>query len=309
MSKTSNSLRILLLLSRNGKMSADQLASILELSDRSIRKHMDDLLMAGFPISTVRGRNGGYFLETNPLWNSFLEPEDLDRLAELVQSQLVISPNDPLIQQLELKLKKLSKQDDTMIMSSHSLNADFHHIHHVKKQLKNCLDNILKAVIHYHSTSSGSTSRTVHMYYFIQHNAHDYCVAYCERKKRFLTFKLNRIEKIFVSDQAFSKDESFLLEHFIGANSLFNDRYDIEMLVKKDIYVWFRDTNWTANQTITEYNDDYYLFTGTMYELPEIKQFVLRFGANVIVLNPKSLQEEIRKEVQKIQEINRILQF
>ncbi|OVE35909.1 hypothetical protein CCZ20_18485 [Priestia aryabhattai] len=303
MSKVSNSLRILLLLSKNGKMSGDQLAGLLELSERSIRKHIEDLLMAGFAIHTIRGRNGGYVLETNPLWNSFLKQNELDKLSELVRKQRAIDPDDQAVQQLEFKLQQLSNLDHTIVMSSYSINTDFHHVDFIKNQLKTCLTKQLKAIINYQSASSGPTTRTIHTYHFIQHNAHEYCVAYCEKRQRFLTFKLNRIESILISDQPFDKNASFSLEQFLGTNSLFNDSYDIEMLVKKDIYMWFRDTKWTANQTIEEYNEHYYLFKGKMYGLSEVKQFILRFGSNVRLLSPKKLCEEIRQEIKKMQEI------
>ncbi|MFJ8526824.1 helix-turn-helix transcriptional regulator [Bacillus sp. NPDC094106] len=300
MSKVSNSLRILLLLSKNGKMSGEQLANMLELSGRSIRKHIDDLLMAGFMIHTVRGRNGGYILETNPLWNSFLEQKELDKLSEIVRKQLTINPNDTVVQQLEEKLIQLSNQDDTIVTSSYSVNMNSAYVSFIKKQLKHCLDNQLKAVIDYYSASSGLTARTIHIYHFVQHNEYEYCIAYCEKKKCFLTFKLNRIEKIFISDQSFSIDPSFSFETFLGTNSLFNDSYDIELLIKKDIYLWFRDTKWAANQLIEEYNGDY-LFKGTMYGLPEIKQFILRFGSSVTVLKPQEVRNEIQKEIKKME--------
>ncbi|MBJ8054320.1 transcriptional regulator [Bacillus cereus] len=303
MSKVSNSLRILLLLSKNRKMSGGQLARMLELSGRSVRKHINDLLMAGFMIHTIRGRNGGYFLETNPLWNSFLEQKELDKLTELVRKQLTLNPYDKVVQQLEEKLKQLSNQNDTVITSSYSVNTDFSHITFIKQQLKYCLEEQLQAVITYYSASSGLTTRTIHIYHFLQHNEHEYCIAYCEKKKCFLTFKLNRIERITISHQTFKKDASFSLKQFLGTNSLFNDPYNIELLVKKDIYIWFRDTKWAENQVITEYNEDY-LFTGTMYGLPVIKQFILRFGASVCVLKPKELREEIEREIQKMQKNN-----
>ncbi|MBK0295833.1 WYL domain-containing transcriptional regulator [Bacillus sp. S34] len=303
MSKISNSLRILLLLSKNRKLSGEQLARVLELKERSVRKHIMDLLMAGFPIHTIRGRNGGYVLETNPLWNSFLEQKELDKLNEIIRKQRVIDSDDEVVQQIEFKLQQLSKLDHTVIMSSYSVNTDFHHVDFIKTQLKTCLTKKFKAIINYQSASSGPSTRTIHTYHFIQHNAHEYCVAYCEKRQRFLTFKLNRIESILISDQVFTKNTSFSLEQFLGENSLFNDSYDIEMLVKRDIYMWFRDTKWTANQTIEEYNEEYYLFKGKMYGLSEVKQFVLRFGSNVRILSPKKLCVDIRQEIKKMQEI------
>ncbi|MDG4656925.1 WYL domain-containing protein [Ectobacillus antri] len=306
MSKTSTSLSILLYLWKNGKMSAEQLASLLELSDRSIRKHIDDLLLAGFPINSVRGRNGGYYLESNPLWNGFLSAKDLDKLADLVKKQLAIEPNNSLLQHLKNTLEKLSKQEHTVVMSSHTLNSDTNYIEHIKEKLQYCLQKRVKAIIQYHSSSSGVTSRVIHVYHFIQYDSQEYCIAYCERRMRFLTFKLNRIEHILLSEQKFIKDSSFSVHEFIGTNSLFNDAYKLEMLVKSEIYIWFRDTNWAFDQEVVRYNEEYYLFTGTMYGLPQIMQFILRFGSNVILLSPNHIKLKIEEEIRKMEKINKI---
>ncbi len=56
-------LEILYYLSLNPYKSASQLAAHFEVSKRTILRDMDDLLIAGFPLSVTYGRNGGYTLD------------------------------------------------------------------------------------------------------------------------------------------------------------------------------------------------------------------------------------------------------
>ena len=53
---------ILLLLQTRGQVTASEVASELEVSERTARRDLDALGMAGVPIYSLRGRNGGWRL-------------------------------------------------------------------------------------------------------------------------------------------------------------------------------------------------------------------------------------------------------
>lgn len=53
---------IVLLLQARGQLTAGELAELLETSERTIRRDLDGLLMAGVPLYSQRGRNGGWAL-------------------------------------------------------------------------------------------------------------------------------------------------------------------------------------------------------------------------------------------------------
>jgi predicted DNA-binding transcriptional regulator YafY len=53
---------IVLLLQARGQLTAGELAGLLETSERTIRRDLDALLMAGVPLYSLRGRNGGWAL-------------------------------------------------------------------------------------------------------------------------------------------------------------------------------------------------------------------------------------------------------
>ncbi len=53
---------IVLLLQSHGQLTAVQLAEMLETSERTIRRDLDSLSMAGVPVYSLRGRHGGWAL-------------------------------------------------------------------------------------------------------------------------------------------------------------------------------------------------------------------------------------------------------
>ena len=51
---------LLLLLQRRGKVTAAEVADELEISERTARRDLDALAMAGLPVYSIQGRGGGW---------------------------------------------------------------------------------------------------------------------------------------------------------------------------------------------------------------------------------------------------------
>ncbi len=64
MSKTSNELIVLKILSDGRIHSGKELANKVEVGERMIRTYIQDLELAGYYIISIRGRHGGYKLIT-----------------------------------------------------------------------------------------------------------------------------------------------------------------------------------------------------------------------------------------------------
>src|SRR6516165_3940114 len=79
MGKTERLLAIVLLLQVRGKLTAQRLASMLDVSARTIYRDMDSLSLAHVPVSMDYGPGGGYFLASEYRVDpaSFTVPEAL----------------------------------------------------------------------------------------------------------------------------------------------------------------------------------------------------------------------------------------
>ena len=70
-------LRILFTLLRSRKTTAAQLAKDNEVSERSIHRYLEELIISGVPIDIIRGRNGGIFLpDTYKLPENFFTQQE-----------------------------------------------------------------------------------------------------------------------------------------------------------------------------------------------------------------------------------------
>lgn len=105
---------ILIILKNRGKMSTNELANELEVTNRTIHRDMESLISAGIPIESIRGKQGGWRILDN--WSSKLS---WLKNAE-VQSLLAPYPNRVL--------KDLGINDDFSKARS-KLLASFSHTH------------------------------------------------------------------------------------------------------------------------------------------------------------------------------------
>jgi len=65
---------ILLMLQTRGQVTAAEVAAELEISERTARRDLDSLGVAGLPVYSMQGRNGGWRLRNiESAWNSILK--------------------------------------------------------------------------------------------------------------------------------------------------------------------------------------------------------------------------------------------
>lgn len=65
MSKTKKVLQLIKLLNEYPKLSASQIALMLNTSARAVYRYVDELTCCGYPINMERGRYGGISLDNN----------------------------------------------------------------------------------------------------------------------------------------------------------------------------------------------------------------------------------------------------
>src|SRR5690349_6261132 len=93
---------ILLLLQQRGQVTASEVAEELEISERTARRDLDALGVAGIPVYSIQGRNGGWRLAGGGR-------TDLTGLsaAEARALFLVAGPSSAATPQLKAALRKL----------------------------------------------------------------------------------------------------------------------------------------------------------------------------------------------------------
>ena len=120
MSKLSNELLMIQLLSNGRKYSIKELSNILEVSERMVRCYKEEIEKSGIIIETIRGIYGGYILK-----NDYLIPKMKfnDYEYKFLSNIKCSNENKKLLDEILIKVKSMSNCNDTKhIVSSEIKN-------------------------------------------------------------------------------------------------------------------------------------------------------------------------------------------
>ena len=184
MSKLSNCLNMIDLLSGGAKYTIKQLSEKLEVSPKMIRIYKDELEKAGIYVSSIKGPYGGYYLNDNyiTILRSFTK-------IELNQLNDILSTDKSKYSSL---LEKIS-----LLQKSKSNNLTEEELIKYNKISKAIQDNNKLEILYY---ASKGTKRTrvvdpLQIFYF---NNNWYLNAFCEEKQKLRRFRIEGIKKIKV---------------------------------------------------------------------------------------------------------------
>ncbi len=319
MSKLSNILTMLNLLLSNQKIKISELAEIIGVKERMIRKYKEDLVEAGFNIISQPGKDGGYILE-NDEKNEFqrFSDKELEAVKRMIEHHQHVSSFYENEYELESVLSKITgyshcnNKVDSRISSHFDYalpNVDFKEEKEKLRIIKESISSNCKLEIKYFSASSGLTRRVIHPYSKIYRKGFWYTSAYCESKQKQLTFKNCRISEYRLLHEKFEnadlqKDKCKVISHFGISGS---KEVEIVLKIEFPMSLYIKERIWTYNQKIdTDPSDFSIVFRGTMSGIPEIKRWILGMGTKVEVIEPLSLRKSIAKEVFEMNEAAKI---
>lgn len=125
-------------------------------------------------------------------------------------------------------------------------------------------------------------------------------LGWCRERQNWRKFYLARMESTVVGDQSFVprpiKQWEFLVD---GSYGIFQGREtkDVVLLFSPQRSRWIREQIWHPRQVIEERENGSLQLTVPVADFREIKLRVLQYGADVEVMIPQELRDEIRKEI------------
>lgn len=195
MSKVSNIITMIELLSSGKKYSINELADELEVTPRMIRIYKDEIDKTGIYIDTIMGPYGGYILR-----NKTKMPK---RIFTYKESKLL----DDYI----LNEKDASKKQDLILLQDKIKGIYIGSKNEFKElEIDNKYNILSKAIkekkkvkISYYSFDKGELDRIIHPVEIFYYDDGFWCAAYCELRQDFRHFELKRIRKLELLDDTF----------------------------------------------------------------------------------------------------------
>lgn len=188
MSKISNVLTMIELLSTGKKYSIQELSDILEVTPRMIRVYKDEMEKAGIYVDTVRGPYGGYVLNQSiRLPSRKFNKKDLELLNDIKNK---FKLNDESFYVFYDKVRGTYQGSKNEYLELKEENLDKYNI------LNRAIKERKKVKILYYSYNKGESERIIHPYDMFLYNNGWGCAAFCENKKDLRHFELKRIRNI-----------------------------------------------------------------------------------------------------------------
>ena len=157
--------------------------------------------------------------------------------------------------------------------------------------------------IEYHSfTKNEKSKRRIDPYQVTVRDGAYYVYAFCHYRKQLRTFRVSRISKAKITEEEFKKTEfDFEKLQSTSFENLHGDKeYRVKIRFKGEKARFLKEYDSHRAEKITDEKEGSTLFERTVYELQDIKKWVLGYGSGVEVLEPKELRDLVKKEAEEI---------
>jgi len=296
-------MNIIVVLLNQKKITAKELAEKFEVSVRTIYRDIDTIDMAGIPIISYPGVNGGFGIMENYKLNNqlltinnlcsilttlnginhSLEDKDIDASIEKFRSLI---PNDQK-NYLELQMDQLVIDMPSWAKSKKE-----------KERIKIIREaiNLSKLItISYHNYNNEFSRRTIEPISIIFKGYTWHLFAYCLNKDDYRLFRITRIKDLVLNEDTFERRKMTYRE------------YDESKVQVKTNHVTLKFSPHVRSRVEDIFNDDDLQILNTneivvTSEFPESEWFyslILSFGEHVEVLGPQLIRETIANRIKQ----------
>jgi predicted DNA-binding transcriptional regulator YafY len=291
-------LGILTILLNNERVKAKDLAERFEVSIRTIHRDIENICIAGIPVVTYQGGGGGIGIaEGYKLDKRLLTNDELDNILIGLKSIESISNND----NIKLLLEKLSPKQEDIISISNNIYIDLSSFYKTNLSqkislLREAIDRNQGVSLDYFS-NKGLTQRYIEPYFITFKWAAWYVFGYCQLRKDFRLFKLNRCSNLKTTEATFTLRD--VPEERLNLDSYFDsEKKVVTMLIDRSQEYKIVDQYGTDSYEITEDNRIKFqlVYTNHHYAM----EFILGFGDKVYVVSPDSIIGELKRNSKNI---------
>lgn len=281
---------ILAMLLQRDTMTAPELAERFEVSRRTINRDIESLCKAGIPICTRQGVGGGIsIMEDYRLDKTLLSTREMREILAGLRGLDSVSGSRHYAQLME----KLCKDASELVNGKDYIWIDLSSWY--KGSLAPKIEQIQSAIesrkllrFQYYAPR-GESSRSIEPYYLVFRWSSWYVWGWCLERKDFRLFKLNRMEKVEVSDQGFP-------DRKIPAPDLSDERIFPGGILVRALFT--PEVKWRLIESFglhcfTEQEDGRLLFEEEYTNGDNLLSWLMGFGDQVEVLEPESVRETL----------------
>ncbi len=304
-----------LISSSMGKSAAD-LAMDLDCHPRTVYRDLEALQAAGFPIYTerVEGKNLWSLLDTvkHQIPIPFTLPELMalyfgSDMMKVFQGTVFYDSLESLFQKVKTTLPPESKKFIQNVEQTLHLGLRPYKQYSKFKEIINRVNDAAISkksieMVYYTMSRKQESRRKVDPYKIWFLNGTFYLIGHCHVRNEVRIFALDRIKMLHETKDTFEMPEDFSLDEFVGPSfGVFQgEPIHIKAWFSSDVAGYINEKIWHESQVIHQQDDGSILFEAQVAGTDEVKFWIMSWGAHARVLEPASLQDEIRTEAEAV---------
>ncbi|WP_202709791.1 helix-turn-helix transcriptional regulator [Sporosalibacterium faouarense] len=285
---------ILVILLNKSIITAKELADRFEVSTRTIYRDIDTLSSAGIPIYANRGSGGGIsLLDSYTINKTMISEKDSEGLLVALKTLKVTKYPD--IDEITNKLSSLFQNigvNDWIQVDYSQWGASKESISRFSEIKESILNNQLISFVYFNSYGEKS-KRKVNPIRLIYKGQAWYLWAFCELKKDFRLFKINRIKELDIIDEYFKREELSQLENYNYETHDNKSRRNVELKLRFNRSIIYRLYDHFEETDLVNNDDGTYQLEVCYPEGEWIYSFLQSFGDSVEVISPQYVREEL----------------
>lgn len=280
---------ILSILLQQEKVTAPYLAEKFEVSRRTINRDIEALCMAGIPLVTEPGQNGGVsIMEGYKIDRALFTTQDMQAILAGLRSLDSVSGTNQYVQLME----KLSAGASNLLAGDTHILIDLSSWY--KSALSPKIELLHGAILTANKVSftyfspKEESQRTVEPYDLIFQWAGWYLWGWCERREEFRLFKLMRMTNLALGE-SFEKRAVSLPD--LSAKQLFPPQFQVTAKIEP-VYKW-RLIEEFGPESFHALPDGMLFFSGEFVDKQSVVGWIASFGGGAELLEPVALRQEV----------------
>jgi len=297
---------ILIVLLRRERVQAKELAEMFGVSVRTILRDVDAINLAGIPIITYQGANGGISIaEGYRIDKSVLSTDDMATIIAALKGISGTMPDrryDILMEKLKnplssAQLDRLDQKTRQMIIDLSPWGRN-EPLKEKTMLIRRAIENHYEIEFDYIDAESQKTRRSAEPYSLILKGQNWYLYAWCLWRQDFRLFKLSRIKELFITDKSYQVRE-MPGEHFPWEGEWQNTArmLELDLLFEQEMESVVEEY---FDAEIIRQEDGKLMVKICLPENNWMYGWILSFGNTVEVINPPHIREILANIAQDI---------
>jgi len=306
-------LSIILLLQRHQHMTAKALSENLGVTERTIYRDIDALGLAGVPVYTRTGPEGGCFLDdqyrNNLNWFTEAELQTLmytGSASPLSDLGMQTAMDNAVLKLLTL-LPKRHQHEAELVKQRLYLDPSgwygSQENYPTLPILKEAVWGDFWIDVLYESWEGDQQSRRLAPYSLVYKAGRWYLVAKRDRIEELRTYRVSRISDVRVHSTHFERDAKFdIVDYWADASAKFLQRlpsYPVRLRVRPSTMIYFSHMQ-TGRYDVLEKNDQWWILQVHFTVFEEARTAVLGLGTDIEVIEPIELQNAVIEQAEAI---------